>query len=248
MDTYPKTSGRNIVRAPSRGMGKACASAAVAVIAAVSLTWTPPAAAQSPYDAADAGRYTRCMSAVETNPSVAYERALAWRFEGGGAPARHCVAAALVGLGQYAEGAARLQEAAALPETGGEAIRAEMLAQSGSAWLQAGRPGQAETVLTQALSLRPGDVDLLIDRGLARALQEQYRSAAEDLSVALSARPDDMDALRLRANAWVEMGRYEEAARDVIRGLQLVPGDVELLLVRGRVVQALGSRTPAALR
>lgn len=200
------------------------------------------------WDQLSAQRYAACLQRVKTDPAIAYEEGLAWRFEGGGAPARHCVAASLVALGQFAEGAARLQETATAPDAGDDVLRADILSQSGSAWLQADRPAEAEQVLTQALTLRPNDPDVLIDRAIARALQEQFRSASEDLSVALSARPDDLDALRLRANAWVEMGRYEDAARDVIRGLTLAPNDVEMLLVRGRVVQALGPRTPPVLR
>ncbi len=208
----------------------------------------PTSTAPRDWDAIARERYVQCLRLVETDPTAAYESALGWRSEGGGSPARHCIASALIKLGQFAEGASRLEATVSAPDAGDEVIRADLLGQAGGAWLQADEPAEAERVLTQALLLRPGDADILVDRAIAYALQGQFRSAVEDLSIALASRPSDLDALRLRANAWAELGRYEDAARDVARGLAFAPDDVELLLVRGRVRQALGAATPAAIR
>ncbi len=209
---------------------------------------TPVSASPRDWDAIARERYVQCLRLVESDPTEAYESALGWRSEGGGAAARHCIASALIKLGQFAEGASRLEATASAPDAGDEVIRADLLGQAGGAWLQADEPAEAERALTQALLLRPGDPDILVDRAIAYAVQGQFRSAVEDLSIALASRPSDLDALRLRANAWAELGRYEDAARDVARGLAYAPNDLELLLVRGRVRQALGAATPAAIR
>lgn len=218
------------------------------MVGATALLAAPATAQTRDWEAIARQRYVQCLALVESDPTTAYENALGWRSEGGGAPARHCIAAALIKLGQHAEGASRMEATAAAPDAGDDVIRADLLGQAGGAWLEAGENAEAERVLSQALLLRPGDPDLLVDRALAYALQGQFRSAVEDLSIALTSRPSDLDALRLRANAWAELGRYEEAARDVARGLAFAPNDVELLLVRGRVRQALGAATPPALR
>ena len=50
-------------------------------------------------------RYRACMDAVATDAQRALAEAQAWVKEGGGDPAKHCVAAAEMVLGHYAEAA-----------------------------------------------------------------------------------------------------------------------------------------------
>src|SRR5579885_3320342 len=63
-----------------------------------------------PRDAdADAVAYDNCMSQARDNPSAARAYAQSWSERGGGHPADHCLAVALVGLKQYRAGASRLE-------------------------------------------------------------------------------------------------------------------------------------------
>src|SRR2546421_12349475 len=56
----------------------------------------------------DAGRYRRCLADSSANPGAALSDADSWIKSGGGAPAEHCAALALVSLKRYAEAAGRL--------------------------------------------------------------------------------------------------------------------------------------------
>lgn len=214
-------------------------------VASVLLIGSAASAQTARWDDLEAERYAECMDLVGSDPERGYEYGLAWRFEGGGAPARHCVAAGLVALGEFEEGAARLEEAALAPDAGDAAVRAEILLQSADAWLAANAPAEAERALSQGLRVLPGDADLLIARGLARGLLSDYEAAARDLSIALAERPDDGVALRLRAEAYLQLGRLDDAERDVTRAIALAEAAggaspdnddlIEALVVRGRL-------------
>lgn len=50
-----------------------------------------------------AREYAACMAIARSNPRAAHESALAWRKKGGGNAAIHCIAVALLGMGQYSQ-------------------------------------------------------------------------------------------------------------------------------------------------
>ena len=206
---------------------------------------TPSAGAQDrDWDALERERYRACLAKVESNPEEAYEDGLIWRGEGGGVPARHCVATAMLALGQTAEAAARLESAALAPDGGDPIQRTEILHQAGEAWLLAERFSDAENAFTQGLVYTPGDTSLLTNRAQARWEQDRYRDAEADLSDVLLVSPGDVRALRMRADLRLEMGRLTEAQSDIDLAASLAPDDVETLVVRGRVREAirLGAR------
>src|SRR5437763_12418672 len=60
----------------------------------------------------EAATYEQCMGLARSNPAEGWEKALAWRGDGGGHPAEHCAALALIGLRQYAEAGKRLEKLA----------------------------------------------------------------------------------------------------------------------------------------
>jgi tetratricopeptide (TPR) repeat protein len=204
------------------------------------------------WDATSTARYQACIEKTSTDPETAYEDGLIFRNDGGGVLARHCIALALLELGETEEAAARLEEAAFMPDGGDAEMRAELLQQAGNAWMIASAPVEAENAFSQAMTIVTGDADLLIDRARARALQLRFEDARDDLTSALSVRPRDVLALRLRADAWFELGDLDMAERDVAAALAIDPRDVETLVERGRLREArrLGIeavRDPAAI-
>ena len=68
---------------------------AAAALAVMALTAVAPAFGQS----ADESEYAACLKLLDHDAEAAFESALAWQDAGGGAPARHCAALALVRLG-----------------------------------------------------------------------------------------------------------------------------------------------------
>jgi len=176
------------------------------------------AADQPPPD--DAARYENCIALAKRAPADGWEEALSWTGEGGGEPARHCGAVALIGLKQYKEAAARLEDLA-LRSQDEASLRAEMLAQAGQAWILAGNPQRAYADQTTALKLTPGVSDLLIDRAESLALAKNWGDALADLDAALGVAPDRVDALTYRATAKRMTGDLAGAAADAARAIAL---------------------------
>src|SRR5215469_3766315 len=60
----------------------------------------------------DSAHYRTCLSASNLNPAAALSDAESWVKTGGGVPAQHCAALALVNLKRYAEAGQRLDQMA----------------------------------------------------------------------------------------------------------------------------------------
>ena len=144
---------------------------------------------------------------------------------------------ALLGLGEYREAAARLEELANAPDAGGLGERATYLAQAGNAWLVAGYPDAAIVALTNALKLSPDDPAILADRAAAYLGTDQYEAAIADLDAAL-ALANTVDALQMRAQAYLETDDLPAAEMDVNRALLLDPEDINTLVLRGHIREA----------
>lgn len=179
-----------------------------------------------------AQRYQDCMAEVKNSPQQAFEIALAWRDLGGGDAADHCVAAALIGLGQHREAAGRLEQLAEKTQQKVE-IKAGLLAHAAQAWMLAGNNQRAEAVLTAALGLAPGNPNLLIDRAQALAGQKNFDAAIEDLTSAIDRGGRQADAFVFRAAAYRLLDKLELALADIERALEMQPDHLDGLLERG---------------
>ena len=179
-----------------------------------------------------AHQYKACMALAKTAPQEAFETALTWRGLGGGDAAEHCVAVALIGLGQHTKAAGRL-EALAGKAKQGATLKAGLLAHAAQAWILAGRAMRAESVLTVALKLTPSDSALMVDRAQARAGYKDYVGAVEDLSKAIELGGGAADAFVFRASAYRHLDRLELALADIERALALEPTHLDGLLERG---------------
>ena len=190
--------------------------------------------------------YTTCMQLARKAPAQAFEEALAWQDDDGGRAARHCAAVALIGLGQPAEAARRLEDLArAFPpaETG---PASEILAQAGQAWLTAGEPGRALTAQSAALELAPENAELLINRAITLAARGSYRAAIDDLDRAAVLVPQRAEVLVLRASAYRRVDEAARAEADLARALTLEPDNPDGLLERG--ILRLGAGDQAGAR
>jgi tetratricopeptide (TPR) repeat protein len=184
---------------------------------------------------ADEATYDRCMKLARDNPAAGKELAEGWRGRGGGHPAEHCHAVALIGLKQYKPAAAQLEKLAEAMVSAPTPLRAGVLAQAGQAWLLAGDPGRAYADAGAALALRPDDAEILIDRAEAAGSAGWYDKAVADLDRVLKAEPARLDALIYRASAYRELGRLDPAMADVEQALKLAPNSVPALLERGNL-------------
>jgi tetratricopeptide (TPR) repeat protein len=224
--------------------GSAGGVARAGIVAAFALLAIAPLRAQR-LPAVEAEHYARCMEAARQKPEEAFNDANAWRIAGGGHPAEHCADVALIGLGRYAEAAAKLEALADTMLKGPVDLRAQVLDQAGQGWLLAGDPARAAAVLTAALALTPDDADLLTDRAEALAGEKKYREAVADLDGALKIDARRVDALVFRASAHRSLEQYDLARRDIDAALHLAPDQPDALLERGNIRGLTGDETGA---
>lgn len=198
----------------------------------------PPAAAtgspESPDQREAAQRYARCLALARDEPAKALERARTWRDTGGGDPARHCAGIALMRLERYADAGRLLEDLAkTLAKGRGSGMRAKALAQAGQAWVLAGKPARAEAVYSQALQLQDRNVELWIDRALARFEMGDYWKAIDDLNRASELAPERADVLVFRASAYRHVDAPTMARSDIRQALKRNPKHPEGLLEKG---------------
>ncbi|MBB4264967.1 hypothetical protein [Roseospira visakhapatnamensis] len=209
-------------------------------------TGTPALAVDLPVEDPPAA-YAQCMDLARTRPRQGFEVAVTWQGLGGGEAARHCAAVALLGLGQHAEAATRLETLAQgsrqpLP------LRLDLLAQAATAWMLARDPARADAVLTTALEIadRSGAEaralvpDLLIDRATARAAAGAVLQAARDLDRVLDAQPNNLEARALRASALRQAGSLAAAEADAAAVLAADPTHAGALLETGNIQRLSG--------
>ena len=184
--------------------------------------------------------YIACLALGDTNPAKAYQNGLAWFKMGGGLPARHCLAVALAGLGNFAEAASRFETLARDLAVDRVDLRAAMLGHAGQAWLLAGRSVRAAQVQGTAISLRLSDPALYVDRAVSLMTLKQYPAALADLDKALALAPGFADAYLYRASAKRYVGDVAGAWVDVTDTLILAPGLPAGVLERGILLQLDG--------
>jgi tetratricopeptide (TPR) repeat protein len=199
----------------------------------------------APAVAEDGGRYHDCIALADRDAPAALAVAREWLAEAPRAsPARHCLALAMIGAGQAAEGAAQLARLAAdtaLPAP----VRGDLHGQAGNGWLLAGRPNDALAAFDSALVVHRGDVELLIDRARAHAGTGDYWSAVADLDSVLDQAPGRDDALAFRAAAYRRLEVWELAADDAARALAANPANVDALVERA-ILRLHGNDASAA--
>lgn len=186
-----------------------------------------------------ATEYAACMALAQDKPMAAFERAGQWDGLGGGLPARHCRAAALLELGET-EAAATMLEDLATGERASAPIKAGLLRHAAEAWRRSAQDERALAVLDAALKVVPGDPQTLEDRALLHADGGRLWDAVDDLNAALESDPARVSALVLRAAAYRRLESLDLAAADLEKALRLDPQDLEAYVERGALAQATG--------
>ena len=181
----------------------------------------------------DRARYDQCIAATEANPEQAFEEALIWRDQGGGAPAEHCVAMALLGLGHVGEAAVRLDTLAREYSGATQDLRSDLMVQAGEAWLLARRSDLAEASFSAALMLTPRESDVWAARARARAMEGEWKNAESDLDAAITFNKTSPEYYVLRSAAHAALGNDDLAVRDIDAALDIDPNFPDALAERG---------------
>jgi len=225
------------------------AAAVLAVLVAAPAHAQDSPATADPLTAEDARpdeRYAECLRLAHRAPKKGIGRARTWKRQGGGDPARHCLALALLHDDRPAAAATRLEELARTLDTdSGPLLRAEAMAQAGQAWLLAGELEKAETAHSKALKLESENAELWIDRAVVRFQRGNYAGAVQDLNRAQSKAPDKAAVYIYRASALRHLDRFDAALEDAETAVELAPRDPEALLEKGILHRLTGDKDAA---
>ena len=189
-------------------------------------------------------RYRECLNLARTNPDQAIDRATAWRANGGGVPARHCLALAQGQKGDFAAAGATLVAAAAAAESEGDPHAADLWGQAGNAALLAKQPAAAITDFGSGIAVAGTEpvrlAALLTDR--ARALVEANRTteAKADLARATTLDPAAAAGWLLLATLDRRLGDLPAAEKAILEAAKREPADPDIALEAGNIAGAQG--------
>lgn len=209
---------------------------------------TVPAAAPAPAAKSDVGwnsaDYAACMKTARERPKAGFDQAGEWAAFGGGVPAEHCRATALIGLNEP-EAAADLLETLAEKSRESAQIKVGLLRQAAQARTLAGQPPRALAVLNAAAKVLPGDPDVLEDRAVMRIDYGEPWDAVDDLNGVLDRQPNRVSALVLRAAAYRRLETLDLAKADIQRALALEPNNPDALVESGILARVTGNDSAA---
>ena len=182
--------------------------------------------------------YGECISLINADPETGRDGARKWYYDGGGAPALHCLAVADLASGYPRLAAVRFTEISERGDAGDLAARATVLGQAALAWLDANEPGFALETADAAIALAPELAELLIVQAKAFAANEQWTDTANAVSAAEEAGAVTAESHLLRAKARRALGKDYLAAEDVVEALKIDPLNLDALVLRGELAQA----------
>lgn len=105
---------------------------------------------------------------------------------------------------------------------------------------QEGKPAEALLRYDKALSLSPGNPDILLPMGAALHDLERYDEALDAYQQILERSPAPAALYHNRGNTLLALDRYDEAIDSYARALALMPEDAEALVTMGTAFEQLG--------
>ena len=187
----------------------------------------------TPSEIDQAQQYAECMSLADSAPDKALAKAKAWQHKDGGAPAGHCAAVALVGLGRYKEAASAMEKLAVEELKENKDLAAGLYGQAAQAWVLATDNARAIKDESAAIALAPDNPDLLVDRGVILASTGKFWEAVDDFSKAHDMADRRADILVFRATAYRMLKSFDLARDDLDRAIELQPKNPDAYLERG---------------
>ncbi|WP_417842661.1 tetratricopeptide repeat protein [Thalassospira sp.] len=191
-----------------------------------------------------AHQYAACLKLARLKPQEGYDSASQWADLGGGEPAKHCAAVALIGLGDYTKAATQLDNLADNSASTADIV-AGFLGQAAQAWTMVNNLQFAWRDQTRALKLIDKDPSLWVDRAVTLGMAGQYWEAIDDLNKALDLDPKNVDALVYRGSAWRALETYDLARADIDRALELQPDHLQARLESGNLYRIAGNKEAA---
>lgn len=201
-------------------------------------------ATAAPRSADDAARYRQCLDLARSDADKAIGFATTWRGNGGGVPARHCLALAYGTKGDFAQAATTLTGAAQAAEAERDTHAADLWGQAGNAALMAKQTPMAIAAFGSGIAVAGSEpvrlAALLTDR--ARALVEVNRTteARADLTRATVLDPSSSGSWLLLATLDRRLGDLPAAERSILEASKREPADPDIALEAGNIAGAQG--------
>ncbi len=192
-----------------------------------------------------AGTYDDCVALAGADPDLAEAEAGRWVQAGGGSPARHCRALALLAQGAERRAAELMVRIATDDRTLPDEVRSEMLVEAGEIYLGIGEIAYGRSVASRALLLALEPRAALALSARLKAAEGDWRGAADDLDGALARGEPDAGLLVLRASARLHLGEQVAARSDLLWATEIAPDMASVWLERG-VMEAAGDNRDAA--
>jgi tetratricopeptide (TPR) repeat protein len=192
-----------------------------------------------------AGTYDDCVALAGADPARAEAEAGRWVRAGGGSPARHCRALALLAQGAGRRAAELMVAIASDDRTLPDAVRSEMLIEAGEIYLGLGELAVGQSVASRALLLAPEPRAALTLSARLKAEQGDWRGSVNDLDGALARGAPDAGLLVLRASARLHLGEWVAARADLLWAAEIGPELASVWLERGTLEAANGNRDAA---
>ncbi|MEM0921818.1 MAG: hypothetical protein AAGI13_02160 [Pseudomonadota bacterium] len=189
--------------------------------------------------------YDTCTALIAADPAAAAAGAQVWARFGGGWPARHCHALALLALGAERKAALEIaaiaRDASDLPAD----IRAEMFVEAGEIFLDLGELGETAQAVERADRLDPRSRGARLLSAALAARFGDWAGAEADLTQAIDRAGPDAETLSLRATAKRRGGDAAGARTDAYWAQELAPESPAVWLEIGEVEALLGNRAAA---
>lgn len=189
--------------------------------------------------------YDDCLALIAQDADKAQREAGEWARFGGGAPARHCYALALIEFGAPLRAADELIGIAQDEADLSDKARADILVQAGELLVTRDQVLTASVVADAALRLLPEDAGALGLKGAALLEDGQPAAALGILNKALAKSPKRVRLLMRRARAQRGLGNAVAARDDASYAAELAPDRAGPWAELGRAQAALGFKRDA---
>lgn len=192
----------------------------------------------------DAERYRQCLDLAQSDPAQAIDRASDWRANGGGIPARHCLAMAEGARGDFAAAATELTAAARGAEAARDPHAADLWGQAGNAALLAHQTATAVAAFTSGIAVAGSEpvrlAALLTDRAQAMVEANRTTEAKADLTRATALDPSAVTGWLLLATLDRRLNDLPAAERAILEAARRAADDPDVALEAGNIAGAQG--------
>jgi tetratricopeptide (TPR) repeat protein len=192
----------------------------------------------------DKSRYESCLAMARATPERGIDAAQAWRIEGGGVPARHCLAIAQFARKDYPEALKSFEAAARASEAAQDGQAVSLWSQAADAALIAAKPDLALSFLDAALKgdLSPrAAASLRVTRAEALVDLKRTSEAAADLETATTLDPQVRFGWLLKATLARRNGDLKAAEAAILKAAELEPDSADVQLEAGNIASLQGN-------